>query len=83
MFGRKASVVAAVSAARVCASTGGTPAATVEDWPTRKLFGFVRPKMAERVRKRSVAKSIQRTNAHWVALCRAAKVLALLANPQW
>jgi len=83
MLGRMSSVVAAASAAAVCADAGGTPAATAEPLRPRRLSGLVRLAAAEREREGSAAKSIQRTNVHLAAPCRETGALALSANAQW
>src|SRR6266487_5516206 len=73
-------VVAAVSAAMVCANAGGTPAATVK---TRDPgLRFVRREPAEREREDSAAKSIRRTKMHRVVRCRVTAEQQLATNTQ-
>jgi len=77
---RYVSVVAAVSAAMVCANAGGTPAATVK---TRdRGLRFFRREPAEREREDSAAKSIRRTKMRRVVPCRVTAAQQLATNTQ-
>src|SRR5437870_3485452 len=66
----------------VCASAGGTPAATAEDPRPRKLSGLVRPDAAEREREGSVARSAQQMNARRADLYRERTMPARWAKAQ-